>query len=113
MFFHLCDYRVINVSISNTVRENIDSVRHEQARILQMVYVRCHAQSVFVRFVDDCGIDFRWHLRILSPEIVYPNLDEVRLLGSLLRDFTAGLGRSLGTEHFCKSHCGGWSPGLL
>src|SRR5580658_74650 len=71
-----------------------------------MVYVRSHSKSVFVCFVDDCAIDFRWHLRILPPEIIHPHLDEIRPLGSLLRDFTAGFGWRLGTKHFCKAHCG-------
>src|SRR5271169_5842104 len=70
-----------------------------------MVYVRGHSKPVFVCFVDDCAIDFRWHLRILSPEIIHPNLDEIRLLGNLLRDLTAGFGWRLGTKHFCKAHC--------
>src|ERR1039457_1118992 len=71
-----------------------------------MVYMRSNAKAVFVCFVDNCAIDFRRQLRILSPEIIHPNLSEIRLLGNLLRNLAAGFGWRLGTKHFCKARCG-------
>src|ERR1039457_5400012 len=71
-----------------------------------MIYMRSDSQALFVCFVDDYAIDFRWQLRILSPEIIHPHLNEVRLLGNLLRHLTAGLGWHLGTKPLCKAHRG-------
>jgi hypothetical protein len=94
------------------VCEDIDSIGHQQASILQMVYMRSNAKAVFVCFIDDGAIDFRRQLRILSPEIIHPHLNEIRLLGNLLRNLAAGLGWRLGTEHFCKAACGRRHPVL-
>src|SRR5271166_5047800 len=77
-----------------------------------MVYMSSNSKAVFVCFVDDCAIDFRWHLRIMSPEIIYPHLDEIRLWGSLLCNLTAGFGRRFGTKHLCKAHRGRRHPVL-
>ena len=79
---------------------------HQHASILQMVHMRGNSKAVFVGFVDDRAIDFRWQLRILPPEIIHPHLDEIRLLCGLLRNLTAGFGRRLGTKHICKAHGG-------
>src|ERR1017187_6058051 len=75
-----------------------------------MVYMRGNSKTVLVCFVDDCVIDFRWQLRILPPEIIHPNLNEVWLLGNLLRNLTAGFGWRFGTEHLCKAHRGRRHP---
>src|SRR6185295_16299890 len=75
---------LVDVLVTNAVRERVDSGAHEPLRVVHVEDVRRNPQPAIVRFVDDGGILCGSYLLDLTPALVDPDFDDVRPVRSVL-----------------------------
>ena len=105
MLLHIGEQRVIHLAVANAVREHIDAISDQRARILKVIQVCGHSQPVLVSFVDDRPVDFRrYQLRVLAIEIVQPQLIEIRFHRRLNCNRLSRFFRSAGPQNISETH---------